>query len=220
MHPQLAAFVPAVAVLGRAVEAHLGALELVKTLLAAFAGSGASVLLCVTAAYALQTQSSAVDEAGGILYQPCLGFFPGVAALLMALRMTTPGTEVTLFSRLNVGVKALPGAFLVASALLGLASGRATQLVASALGALYCSWAYLRFFRAGSHGARGTPGDDVGFASLFPGPVTPVAERLAQAAAGVTGLAPTQPSPGALQGMGIGGALLPGTGAADAARRR
>lgn len=220
MHPQLAAFVPAVAVLGRAVEAHLGALELVKTLLAAFAGSGASVLLCVTAAYALQTQSSAVDEAGGILYQPCLGFFPGVAALLMALRMTMPGTEVTLFSRLNVGVKALPGAFLVVSALLGLASGRATQLVASALGgALLLLGLPALLPRRRPRRAR-HPGRRRGLCV----PV-PRARHARRGAPGAGGGGSDRSGAhaavaGRLAGHGHRRRPAPGTGAADAARRR
>lgn len=87
------------------MESQLGHLELLKTLGCAFLGAGSSVLLAVTTVYALQTRSDAVDEAGNILYQPALGFFPGIAALLVGLRMGAPETEMTLFSKFSFGVK-------------------------------------------------------------------------------------------------------------------
>lgn len=115
----------------------------------------------------------------------------------------------------------LPSLFVLVAAVFGVLTGRTLRTLPFVVGGTLASWAYLRFVQPQAGSGRGTPGADFSFASFFPEPVAPLAEQLAVLCSRLTGLRAAERSvPSVGSGLGLGGAVLPGTGAADAARRR
>ncbi|KAL6769584.1 hypothetical protein ACKKBG_A31585 [Auxenochlorella protothecoides x Auxenochlorella symbiontica] len=213
----------AAAVLGRAVEGQLGGRETLVTLCSALVGASLCAWVWVTATFAVavSTSSTAAARAGDALYDPILGFHGATAALLVALKQVVPENEVTLFSHFSFRFKYLPSLFVLVAAVFGVLTGRTLRTLPFVVGGTLASWAYLRFVQPQAGSGRGTPGADFSFASFFPEPVAPLAEQLAVLCSRLTGLRAAERSvPSVGSGLGLGGAVLPGTGAADAARRR
>ncbi|KFM26142.1 Transmembrane protein 115 [Auxenochlorella protothecoides] len=212
----------AAAVLGRAVEGQLGGRETLVTLCSALVGASLCAWVWVTATFAVavSTSSTAAARAGDALYDPILGFHGATAALLVALKQVVPENEVTLFSHFSFRFKYLPSLFVLVAAVFGVLTGRTLRTLPFVVGGTLASWAYLRFVQPQAGSGRGTPGADFSFASFFPEPVAPLAEQLAVLCSRLTGLRAAERSvPSVGSGLGLGGAVLPGTGAADAARR-
>lgn len=115
----------------------------------------------------------------------------------------------------------LPSLFILGAAVFGALTGRMLRTLPFVVGGTFASWGYLRFAQPQAGSSRGTPGEEFSFASFFPEAVAPLAERVAGLCSRLTGLRAGERSLQSLgPGLGLGGAVLPGTGAADAARRR
>lgn len=224
------AFAVAVLFLTRIVEPNYGAKALVKFLVFVLILTSFLTVAVVTIAYyaTLTKASHKADHAGMALFRPMGGFEAGVAALLVSVKQLIPDNEVSLLGgALKFRAKHLPALFAVTMVVGSLILGDAIRVIPFTLFGTYLSWAFLRFVQT-RNGIRGDLSDEFRLASFFPQPVQPAIDTVAGFCTKLTGLGASsggQPQHAAFNyGMGgavlPGGAMLPGTEAGDAARRR
>lgn len=174
--------------IGGILEPVWGAKELTRFVVGVNLATTTLAWLSMCALYAL----SAGDEF--YLFAKFSGFHGVLAALLLALRQTSPeepvfagegalgaGTSGVVASLRALRNKHLIGAYLCFTAAYAFMSGGAHHHVGLYLfdiwGA-YSAWVYLRFFQPHGSGARGDDSDDFAFAALFPPAARPVIARV------------------------------------------
>lgn len=223
------AYAVAVLFLARIVEPIHGGRELLKFLSAVIVLTSCLTVAVVTVLYYATVTSEksshkeGLSHAGDILFRPMGGFEAGAAALLVAVKQLIPDNEVALLGgALRFRAKHLPGLFISVVVVGSLALGSAVRAIPFTLFGTYLAWLYLRFVQS-RNGVRGDLSEEFRLASFFPQPLQPPVDRIAGAVTRLTGLGAASTAAQQQQAgsyYGLGGAVLPGSDAGDAARRR
>ncbi|KAL3138155.1 hypothetical protein ABBQ38_005383 [Trebouxia sp. C0009 RCD-2024] len=164
-----------------------------------------------------------IDRKGDLLYTEICGFQGVFAGLLVGLKQTMPENDVTVMAYVKFRAKHLPAIFNLLTLTGALLLGSFIKTVPFVVFGTYISWFYLRFFQSKPETSlQGDPSDEFRFATFFPVALHPVIDRIAGLCSQIFRVGLQQGPARADSGtsLPLNGAPLPGSDAAEAARRR